>query len=122
MAELGENIVRRIAPFGVTVSTGIIQTCANENFILHDVAICNYLDRLLATVSQGSFFGELAFIDNEARSADVEAKWDSDLYVLSRRRFDECSRTDPNTGAVVFERLAKTIALRLRDTNVALSD
>ena len=76
----------------------------------------------LATVSQGSFFGELAFIDKEARSADVEAKWDSDLYVLSRRRFDECSRTDPAIGAVFFARLAKTIALRLRDTNAALSD
>jgi len=76
----------------------------------------------LATVSQGSFFGELAFIDNEARSADVEAKWDTDLYVLSRRRFDECSRADPATAAVFFERLAKIIALRLRDTNAALSD
>lgn len=78
--------------------------------------------RYLATVSQGSFFGELAFIDNQARSADVEAKWDSDLYALSRRRFDECSRADPTIGAVLFERLAKTIALRLRDTNLALSD
>src|SRR5262249_21604273 len=76
----------------------------------------------VATVGQGSFFGELAFIDKEGRSADVEAKWDSDLYVLSRRRFDECSRTDPNTGAVFFARLAKTIAVRLRDTNTALSD
>src|SRR5262249_3846110 len=47
--------------------------------------------RHLATVSQGNFFGELAFIDHETRSADVEAKWDSDLYVLSRRRFNECS-------------------------------
>ena len=78
--------------------------------------------RYLATVSQGGFFGELAFIDNQARSADVEAKWDSDLYTLSRRWFDECSRADPTIGTVLFERLAKTIALRLRDTNLALSD
>jgi SulP family sulfate permease len=77
--------------------------------------------RYLATVRQGGFFGELAFIDNQARSADVEAKWDSDLYALSRRRLNEWSRTDPAKGAVLFERLAKTIALRLRDTNLALS-
>jgi SulP family sulfate permease len=77
--------------------------------------------RYLATVRQGGFFGELAFIDNQARSADVEAKWDSDLYALSRRRLNEWSRTDAATGAVLFERLAKTIALRLRDTNLALS-
>jgi len=78
--------------------------------------------RHLATVSQGSFFGELAFIDNEARSADVEAKWDSDLYVVSRGRFNECSHADATIGLLVFARLAKTIALRLRDTNLALSD
>jgi SulP family sulfate permease len=78
--------------------------------------------RHLATVSQGNFFGELAFIDLETRSADVEAKWDSDLYVLSRRRFNECSRADATIGVLVFARLAKTIALRLRDTNLALSE
>jgi SulP family sulfate permease len=76
--------------------------------------------RHLATVSQGSFFGELAFIDKERRSADVEAKWDTDLYVLSRHRFNECSRADAGIGVLVFARLAKAIALRLRDTNLRI--
>ena len=76
----------------------------------------------LAPVSQGGFFGELTFIDNKARSANVEAKWDTDLYALSRRRFNDCSRADPSTAAVLFEHLAKTIALRLRETNLALND
>ena len=77
---------------------------------------------ILDEAGPGGFFGELAFIDNETRSADVEAKWDTDLYVLSRRRFDEYARTDPTLGAVLFERLAKIISSRLRDTNLALSD
>jgi sulfate permease, SulP family len=76
--------------------------------------------RHLATVSQGGFFGELAFIDKERRSADVEAKWDTDLYVLSRRRFNECSRADAAIGVLVFARLANAIALRLRDTNLRI--
>jgi sulfate permease, SulP family len=77
--------------------------------------------RHLATETQGGFFGELAFIDSDARSADVEAKWDTDLYVLSRRRFDERSRADARIGVLVFERLAKAIALRLRDTNLQIA-
>jgi len=71
-------------------------------------------------VSQGSFFGELAFIDNETRSTDVDAKWDTDLYVLSRRRFNERSRANATIGVLVFARLAKAIALRLRDTNARI--
>ena len=77
--------------------------------------------RHLATETQGGFLGELAFIDSDARSADVEAKWDTDLYVLSRRRFDERSRADARIGVLVFERLAKAIALRLRDTNLQIA-
>ncbi|HYK18770.1 MAG TPA: cyclic nucleotide-binding domain-containing protein, partial [Bryobacteraceae bacterium] len=76
--------------------------------------------RHLATVSQGGFFGELAFIDNETRSTDVDAKSDTDLYVLSRRRFNECSRANATIGVLVFARLAKAIALRLRDTNARI--
>ena len=74
------------------------------------------------TVGQGSFFGELAFIDDEPRSADAEAKWDSDLYAISRRRINECSRVDATIGVLVFARLAKAIAVRLRDATLALSD
>ena len=92
MAELGENIVRRIAPFGVTVSTGIIQTCANENFILHDVAICNYLDRLLegemakAATGDGTNRGELAArldqLEKEANQVKMPVAYASMLYEL----------------------------------------
>jgi hypothetical protein len=70
--------------------------------------------------SISTFFPTLAC--TPTRSADVEAKWDSDLYVLSRRRFNECSRMDTAIGVLVFARLAKTIALKLRDTNLVLSD
>jgi hypothetical protein len=41
--------------------------------------------------------------------------------VLSRRRFDERSRADARIGVLVFERLAKAIALRLRDTNLQIA-
>jgi hypothetical protein len=50
----------------------------------------------------------------------VDAKWDTDLYVLSRRRFNERSRANATIGVLVFARLAKAIALRLRDTNARI--
>jgi hypothetical protein len=41
-------MVRRNVPFGVGVSVRVIQTAENENSILHDSAIRDYSDRLLA--------------------------------------------------------------------------
>ena len=74
----------------------------------------------LATIGRGDFFGELSFLDRSVRSADVEAKVTTCLYVLSRSRFDEKSYSDPVFGAQVFARLALAIAKRLRHTDIEL--
>jgi sulfate permease, SulP family len=68
----------------------------------------------LATIGRGDFFGELSFLDRSVRSADVETKVTTYLYVLSRSRFDEKSYSDPAFGAQVFARLALAISKRLR--------
>ncbi|MHB1049638.1 MAG: SLC26A/SulP transporter family protein [Bacteroidota bacterium] len=74
----------------------------------------------LATIGSGDFFGEIAFLDKGKRSADVEAKVPTELYVLSRARFNQQSRSDPTFGVQVFARLAHAIALRLRQTDSEL--
>lgn len=74
----------------------------------------------VATIERGGFFGELSFLDQGTRSADVEAKVDTDLYVLSRARFDEQARTDANLGVIVFSSLALAMAERLRHTDAEL--
>lgn len=74
----------------------------------------------LATFEQGNFFGEIAFLDHDRRSADVEAKSNADLYVFSRARFNEFSRSEPEIGAQVFARIALAIAQRLRHTDSEL--
>ena len=74
----------------------------------------------LATIGAGNFFGEIAFLDKGLRSADVEAKVPTDLYVLSRARFNEKSRIDSTFGVQIFARLAHAIALRLRQTDAEL--
>ncbi len=74
----------------------------------------------LATIGAGDFFGELSFLDQGVRSADVEAKVSTDLFVLSRARFNILSRSDPTIGVQIFARLAHAIALRLRQTDTEL--
>lgn len=74
----------------------------------------------LATFSQGDFFGELAFLDRHARSANAEAKTPTLLYALSRADFDAQSHSDPAVGVRVFARLAQAISQRLRQADAEL--
>jgi SulP family sulfate permease len=75
----------------------------------------------LATICQGGVIGELAFLDRGVRSADVEAKVDTDLYLLSRSRFNELARSNAAMGVQVFARLALSIAESLRQTDAELT-
>ncbi|MFA6094236.1 MAG: SulP family inorganic anion transporter [Elusimicrobiota bacterium] len=71
----------------------------------------------LATFGQGDFFGDMAFVDRGVRSADAVAAAPSDLYVLSRERFNEAVRKHPVLGIRLFARLARALTLRLRLTD-----
>jgi SulP family sulfate permease len=74
----------------------------------------------LATIGQGGVIGELAFLDRGSRSADVEAKVDTDVYVLSRARFNDLARANAAMGVQIFARLALSIAESLRQTDAEL--
>ena len=74
----------------------------------------------LASFGRGDFFGEIAFLDRGVRSANATATTPVELFVLSRARFDEASRNHPLIGVKVFARLARTLALRLRRSDVEL--
>lgn len=75
----------------------------------------------LATFGRGDFFGELAFLDRGLRSADAEAKVETDLYALSRAAFDARVRAaNAEASAEIFARLALAIAERLRQTDLEL--
>jgi sulfate permease, SulP family len=75
---------------------------------------------ILVTFGRGNFFGEIAFLDRGRRSADAIADKDTDLFVISRRKFDEVSRTHPLVGVKLFARLARGLAIRLRFTDAEL--
>ena len=74
----------------------------------------------IATFCRGDFFGEMAFIDQEPRSASVEAVTPAELFLLSRARFDALLAKDPALGGAIFARLAVAISKRLRSADTEL--
>ncbi len=74
----------------------------------------------LATMARGDYFGEMSFLDKGHRSADVDAKTDTDLFALSRERFNEVAHGDAIIATKVFARLALLVSRRLRVSNAEL--
>lgn len=74
----------------------------------------------ISTFPKGNFFGDMAFLDNEPRSADAVAEGNVEVYVMSRDDFNKITATDPKLAATVFERLAYVLAVRLRHTNMEM--
>jgi SulP family sulfate permease len=73
--------------------------------------------RHLASFRRGAFFGEMAFLDHEPRSADAVAERETDLYVLSRARFDAFAESHRHLALNLVEGVARALAHRLRHTN-----
>jgi SulP family sulfate permease len=75
----------------------------------------------LATFCRGDYFGEMAFLDQNQRSAEAIAKTDCHLYRLSRKEFNAQLYHDSVLGVRIFARIARAISLRLRQTDIELS-
>jgi SulP family sulfate permease len=71
----------------------------------------------LAAFGRGNFFGEVAFLDRSRRSANAVATTPTELFVISRAKFDELSKAHPLVGLKIYARLARALALRLRHTD-----
>ena len=72
----------------------------------------------LASFGRGDFFGEMAFLDHQPRSADAVAVRDTDLYLLPRAAFDALAAEHRHAAMNLIEGLAHALALRLRRTNI----
>ena len=75
----------------------------------------------IATFNRGDYFGEMAFLDRNKRSANAVAKTTCQLYSLSRQEFNRQIQQNPVLGVRIFARLANAISLRLRQTDSELS-
>ncbi|MBK9346700.1 MAG: SLC26A/SulP transporter family protein [Burkholderiales bacterium] len=74
----------------------------------------------LGTFGRGSFFGEMSFLDGAARSADAVAFSQTDLYVLSRKVYNQFAEAHRKTALDLMEGIASTLASRLRYTTAEL--
>jgi CRP-like cAMP-binding protein len=63
------------------------------------------------------FFGELALMDKEVRSASVTAETDCEFLVIHRDNFIQLGEKDPRLGLLVTRAIAKELSKRLRKAN-----
>ena len=124
LADLGRAVEKRSLPAGGLVCSH--GDTSDEMFLVRRGRV-HALPSLeggkrhhLATFCRGDFFGEIAFLDREPRSADAEAATPVDLYALSRSRFDEVVKGNPVLGSRNFEEIASAMSTRLRMTDTEL--
>lgn len=63
------------------------------------------------------FFGELALVDADKRSATIRALKPCEVLVLKRKDFEKLGNDHPHLGLSIMRNLAKIISRRFRDTN-----
>ncbi len=80
----------------------------------------NGKNRTLAKLQDGSFFGDLALLDESPRSASAIAIEDCDIIGFFRPDFLDLLYRKPKLGIKVLFALAKTIGERLRQTDELL--
>jgi len=78
-------------------------------------------EKLLAELSAGDFFGEVALIIDEPRTADAIACEDSELIFFLRSDLEEWVKRSPKSGAQFMLNISTVLAARLRHTNILLS-
>lgn len=81
--------------------------------------ISNEEDRqqAVAVLKAGSFFGEMALMDEETRSAGAMAMEDCELLFLSKESFKKIISENLETAHAILTQISKVMSKRLRDTN-----
>jgi CRP/FNR family cyclic AMP-dependent transcriptional regulator len=69
------------------------------------------------TDKEDVFFGELALMDEELRSASVTANTECEFLVIKRDDFNRLGEEDPRLGLSVTRAIGRAVSRRLRKTN-----
>lgn len=73
-------------------------------------------ERIVVTLYRRTHFGEMAFIDDEPRSASAVARKHTTLLVLSTEAFDSICEKHPRIGLRMVKNIARILSQRLRMT------
>ncbi|MBN1572305.1 MAG: cyclic nucleotide-binding domain-containing protein [Deltaproteobacteria bacterium] len=79
-------------------------------------------EKKLVELSPGESFGELALFDPGPRAVTARVVEDSDIYILTREKFNEMRKKDPDICLSLVIALSKKIAGSLRGSIRTLSD
>jgi SulP family sulfate permease len=75
----------------------------------------------VASFGRGDFFGGLAFLDNQLRPNDAVAVADTELYMLTRERFNQIAEGHKRLAFNLAMTMARLLAARLRRTETKLT-
>lgn len=90
---------------------------AGAAIILNGDVEIRFQDTLLASLTAGDFFGEIALVLDERRTADAVATRAVELVFFLRPDFEEWINRAPQHGARLSANLAHVLARRLLHTN-----
>ena len=76
----------------------------------------------LGTMGKGDFFGEMALLEDEVRSAAALAKDHSRLLGFFRPDLEALIEINPSLGNKILQNLSKVVCTRLRKTNELLME
>jgi len=73
-------------------------------------------DKLVKNLQRGDVFGEMAYITEEARSADVIAKGPVEVLKINEKSLDSVKERYPQIGAKIFYNMSRILSERLNET------
>jgi glutaminase len=76
----------------------------------------------LATLTAGMTFGEIAYVERSARSADVRADTDVECRTLAFESLDAFVATDPELHAKLLRNLMRVVVSRLHSSNAEIAE
>jgi CRP-like cAMP-binding protein len=117
LEELATHLIERRFPKNATVVEeglpGDYMYVIREGRVKVTKASEDGREKIMNFLESGAFFGDMALLGNETRSASVKTLEASTLLALSRRDFIDLLRQSPDLSLAVIEELAN----RLRETN-----
>jgi CRP-like cAMP-binding protein len=73
-------------------------------------------NKVLATIAEGSVFGEISFFDGALRSATIRAKSTGSAVRVTRENLDTLAAWEPEIARKMLFDLGRVLAMRLRWT------
>ncbi len=74
-------------------------------------------ENTIAVLNPGEFFGEMALLDGQPRSAAVRATTDSEVYMVSLTGYQALRKDKPHAALKLMDIIIKVLSNRLRQTN-----